>query len=253
MEINATNNLASMELPLISIITVVFNASTTLEQTILSVLNQSYPNKEYLIIDGGSMDGSVEIIQKYAEQLTFWVSEPDRGIYDAMNKGIAKSSGELIGILNADDWYEPEILKEIARRYLETDKKQVIHGLMRNFQGTDFYNITGNSILRLRYDMIQHPTCFVPKKIYDTFGCFDSSYKYSGDYDLVLRFVRKGVSFDFMEKVFVNFRLNGASSTPQADKEMWRVRMKYGLISKTEGIFRLCLLPIKTILKRFLK
>lgn len=242
-----------MDLPLISVVTVVFNAVETLEQTMLSVLKQSYPFKEYVVIDGGSTDGSVDIIKKYSPQLKYWVSEPDQGIYDAMNKGISKTSGELIGILNADDWYEPGIFSEVANRYLETGRNQVIHGLMRNFQGDNFYNITGNSILRLRYDMIQHPTCFVPKKIYDTFGYFDPSYKYSGDYDLIMRYVRNGVAFSFMERVFVNFRLNGASSKPQADKEMWRVRMKYGLISKTEGTFRLCLVPIKTILKKFLK
>ncbi len=242
-----------MESPLISIITVVYNTAKTLEQTMLSVLNQGYPAKEYIVIDGGSTDGSVDIIRKYASQLTFWVSEPDKGIYDAMNKGIARTNGELIGILNADDWYEPEILTEVADRYLGTGKNQVIHGMMRNFQNNDFYNITGNSILRLRYDMIQHPTCFVPKKIYETVGNFDTTYKYSGDYDLIMRFVKSEIAFSFMEKILVNFRLDGASSRPQADVEMWKVRMKYGLISKAEGWIRLCLVHIKIFLRKFLK
>lgn len=239
-----------MESPLISIITVVYNSAKTLEQTMLSVLKQSYPAKEYIIIDGGSTDGSVDIIRKYASQLAYWVSEPDKGIYDAMNKGIAHAKGDLIGILNADDWYEPEILGEVADRYLETGKNQVIHGMMRNFQKGSFYNITGNSILRLRYDMIQHPTCFVPKKIYDTIGNFDTAYKYSGDYDLIMRCVKSGIEFSFMEKILVNFRLDGASSKPQADVEMWKVRMKYRLISRTEGWIQLSLIPIKTILKK---
>lgn len=243
-------NFLSMDLPLISIVTVVFNAASTLEQTMLSVLNQSYPSKEYIVIDGGSTDGSVEIIQKYASQLAYWVSEPDKGIFDAMNKGIARTGGELIGIINADDWYEPEIFGEVARRYLETNKTQVIHGMMRNFQQDNFYNITGNSIRRLRYDMIQHPTCFVPISIYDRFGCFDPAYQFSGDYDLIMRFVQNGVAFSFLEKVLVNFRLDGASSKPQADKEMWKVRIKYGLVPRMEGWMQLCLIPLKGLLKK---
>ena len=219
----------------------------------LSVLNQDYPFKEYIVIDGGSTDGSIDIIRKYESLLAYWVSEPDKGIFDAMNKGIARCSGDLIGILNADDWYEYEILNEVANRYVETSGSQVIHGMMRNFQTDEFYNITGNSILRLRYDMIQHPTCFVPKKIYETYGHFDSHYNYSGDYDLIMRFVKSGVVFSFIEKVLVNFRLGGASSKSQADVEMWKVRMKYGLISQMEGWIRLSMIPIKTILKKILK
>lgn len=242
-----------MDSPVISIVTVVYNASKTLEQTMLSVLNQQYPFKEYILIDGGSTDGSLEIIRKYASQLTYWVSEPDKGIFDAMNKGIARAGGELIGIINADDWYEPDIFDEVVLRYLETGKNQVIHGMMRNFQQENFYNITGNSIRRLRYDMIQHPTCFVPRKLYENYGNFDENYKYSGDYDLVMRLVKNGVAFSFLEKVMVNFRLDGASSRPQADIEMWRVRMKYGLVTKSEAIIRLCLVYLKTVLRKIIK
>jgi len=242
-----------MDLPLISIITVVFNAAKTLEQTMLSVLNQSYPKKEYIVIDGGSTDGTIEIIQKYAPQLTYWVSEPDHGIFHAMNKGLARANGELIGILNADDWYDPEILMLVVNSYLETGKNKVIHGMMRNFQHEQFYNITGNSILRLRYDMIQHPTCFVPKRFYDTFGHFNLKHQYSGDYDLIMRLVKSDVEFCFLEKVLVNFRLGGNSSYWQADIDMWKVRLKHGLVSKPEGLLRLCLVPIYALLKRIIR
>jgi glycosyltransferase involved in cell wall biosynthesis len=241
-----------MDLPLISIITVVYNASETLEQTMLSVLNQSYANKEYLIIDGGSTDGSVEIIKKYAPQLVYWTSEPDGGIFDAMNKGITRAKGEVIGILNADDWYEAEILNDVAQIYLDTGRNKLIHGIMRNFQNNEFYNITGNSIRRLRYDMIQHPTCFVPKKIYEAHGNFDVKFKHSADYDLIMRFVKSGVEFCFIEKVMVNFRLDGNSSRWQADIDMWKVRLKYRLVSRPEGWIRLALVPVKAMLKKIL-
>lgn len=242
-----------MDLPVISIVTVVYNSAKTLEQTMLSVLNQGYPYKEYILIDGGSTDGSVDIIRKYESRLAYWVSEPDKGIFDAMNKGIARSKGELIGILNADDWYEPEILKEVADRYVETGGNQVIHGILRFLKNDEFYNIAGNSIRRLRYEMIHHPTCFVPKKHYEAFGCFDSTYKYSGDYDLIMRFVKNGVGFNFLEKIMVTFRLDGNSSKWQADIEMWKVRMKYGLVTRAEGWIRLCLVPIKMILRKVIR
>ena len=170
-----------------------------------------------------------------------------------MNKGIARTKGDLIGILNADDWYEPEILTIIANRYLETGPEQVIHGMMRNFLNEEFYSITGNSVRRLRYDMIQHPTCFVPRKLYEIYGNYDLSYRYSADYDLILRYVSAGVKFSFLETIITNFRLGGLSSLPQAEKEMYRVRMKHGIISKTEGRLRIMLVSISSFMKRFLK
>mgnify|MGYP001033420933 FL=1 len=93
---------------LISVVTVSYNAVLTIEQTILSVINQTYPNVEYIIIDGGSTDGTVDIIKKYADKIAYWVSEPDKGIYDAMNKGGLKATGDFIQFLNAGDWFENE-------------------------------------------------------------------------------------------------------------------------------------------------
>ena len=93
---------------LISVVTVSYNAVLTIEQTILSVINQTYPNVEYIIIDGGSTDGTVDIIKKYADKIAYWVSEPDKGIYDAMNKRWLKATGDFIQFLNAGDWFENE-------------------------------------------------------------------------------------------------------------------------------------------------
>jgi glycosyltransferase involved in cell wall biosynthesis len=240
-------------LPFISIITVVFNAADTLEQTIQSVLSQSYPGKEYIIIDGGSTDGSLEIIKKYNQHLAWWISEPDSGLYAAMNKGLEKTRGDLIGILNAGDWYEPDIFSVIASHYQKVGDDYVIHGMMRNFQNEEFYSITGNSIRRLRYDMIQHPTCFIPKKMYLSFGNYMEIYKFSADYDLILRYTKSGVLFSFIEVIITNFRLGGISSIPAAEKEMYRVRMNHGIISKSEGYLRIMMVSISTILKKILK
>ena len=101
----------------VSIITVVFNGIRTIEQTIKSVLNQSYKNIEYIIIDGGSTDGTLDIIRKYENYLSYIISEPDHGIYDAMNKGIQKSTGDIVGIINSDDWYEVNTVSQVVERF----------------------------------------------------------------------------------------------------------------------------------------
>jgi len=103
--------------PLVSIITVVLNGRKTIEQTILSVRNQSYANIEYIIIDGGSTDGTINIIEKYSEGVDFWISESDNGLYDAMNKGIGYANGELIGLLNSDDYYESDAVSRVIEAY----------------------------------------------------------------------------------------------------------------------------------------
>lgn len=238
-----------MPTALISIITVVFNDAATLEQTILSVLSQPYPNKEYLIIDGGSTDGSVDIIKKYAPQLAYWVSEPDRGVYDAMNKGIALAKGDLIGIINANDWYEATVFDTIAERYETTGPNKVIHGLLRILLDEEFYSMVGNSTRALQNQEIQHPTCFVPKNLYNTLGVFDLKYNYSADYDLMLRYANQGVKFSFIEKPIANFRKGGMSNTLNADIEKYRVRIKHGIISKTEGMLRVALIKMRALLK----
>ena len=122
--------------PLVSIITVVFNGEDYLESTINSVLNQSYPQIEYLIIDGASPDKTLDIIQQYSDRLGYWISEPDNGIYEAMNKGISAAKGELIGLINCGDSYTPDAVREVVKLYQESlseSKYQVITGVMCRF------------------------------------------------------------------------------------------------------------------------
>jgi glycosyltransferase involved in cell wall biosynthesis len=236
--------------PLISIITVVFNAVKTIERTILSVIQQPYVNKEYIIIDGGSTDGTLEIIRKYEDRINKWVSEPDEGIFHAMNKGINLAHGELIGMINADDWYEPMILSEIATIYNRIEKQTIIHGLLRNFLNGQFYSIKGNSVHVLRYDMIQHPTCFIPKLIYQQYGLYDPRYKYSADYDLVLRYISRGIKFEFIEKIIANFSIGGVSSEGKAQKEKFHILGKHKVISKSEEVLRILLINCANLIKK---
>ena len=241
------------ELPLISIITVAYNAAGTIEQTIKSVVNQSYENLEYIIIDGGSTDGTLDIIKKYKDRIDFWISEPDKGIFDAMNKGIEIAKGELIGIINADDWYESDIISNIADRFKNTDKKAVIHGLLRNLKDEQFYSIKGNSIRVLKYDMIQHPTCFIPRSVYQQFGKYDIKYKYSADYDLVLRYVESGIQFKFIEQVIANFRIGGISSAFKAQSEKYLILKRHMVISASEAALRILSLYISSFVKKMVQ
>lgn len=237
--------------PLISIITVVYNGNNTIEQTIQSVINQPYKKKEYIIIDGGSTDGTVDIIRKYESYLSYWISEPDNGIYEAMNKGISHAKGELIGIINADDWYEEKIFDSIAEQYIKTGSDHVIYGLLRIFQDDKFYSMVGNSIRILHEDTIMHPTCFIPLKFYNTFGAYNSSYKYSADYDLILRYVDESVKFSFIEKPIANFRRGGISAFPDAEREKYKVRVRHHLISKSEYALRIILIQLGVLVKKF--
>lgn len=236
--------------PLISIITVVFNAVNTLEQTIQSVINQSYENIEYIIIDGGSTDGTLDIIKRYDNQIDKWLSEPDNGIYDAMNKGINLAKGELIGIINADDWYESNVITYIADCYKNSDQDMVIHGLLRNFKDNLFYSIKGNSIQVLRYDMIQHPTCFIPKSIYLQYGVYDNRYKCCADYDLILRYVNSGIKFKFIEQTIANFRIGGISTLDKFQKEKYLILRKHGMISRSEAVLRIMYLYCTILIKK---
>jgi len=110
---------SSKSRPLVSIVTVVYNGEKYLEQTIRSVINQRYDNIEYIIIDGGSTDGTLDIVEKHEKMIDYWISEPDEGIFDAMNKGIKICRGELIGLINADDYYAPNAIERVVSCYLK--------------------------------------------------------------------------------------------------------------------------------------
>ena len=180
----------------ISVITVCYNSALTLEQTIQSVLSQNYADKEYIIIDGASTDGSIEIINKYKDQIQYFVSEPDGGIYEAMNKGISASTGDVIGILNSDDLYKnANILQQISDRFSEnvdavcTDV-EIFRGHPENV--VRYYSCTKWKPWMFRVGhQPPHPGFFVRKNCYNKFGIFDTSYKIAADFDLLFRLIYK--------------------------------------------------------------
>lgn len=225
--------------PLVSIITVCYNSADTIEDTIKSVLEQTYRNIEYIIVDGKSTDQTISLVKKY-ELLSggrlFYISEKDEGIYDAMNKGIEMARGELIGIINSDDYYERDAVENMVRHY-ERDKEQVLYGMMRIIEENQERRIVMDSHHFIRKVMIPHCTCFVKKEIYEEYGKFNLRYKYVADYDLMLRLSQiENVIFTPVYVITSNFRVGGASSCFQAVQETLKFKLEKKLISRREYI-----------------
>lgn len=185
-------------LPKISIVTPSYNQAAFIERTILSILNQEYPNLEYIIIDGGSTDGSLEIIKKYADRLSYWVSEKDAGMYDAVNKGFARSTGDIMGWLNSDDILMPHALASIAEVFNSYPGINWITGLPVTIDEDD--RIVGinyakswsrNSLLSGSFQWIQQESTYWRRSLWERAGSkVDVSYPLAGDFELWVRFSR---------------------------------------------------------------
>jgi glycosyltransferase len=204
----------------LTLITVTFNACASLEETILSVQQQHYKNLEYLIVDGGSTDGTLEMVKKYAEVVTSFVSEPDKGIYDAMNKGLKRATGDVIGFLHADDRFaHPLVLNDIMAAF-ETKPSDALYGdlqyvtsfeplkVLRHWKSGAF-----NRQLISKGWMPPHPTVYFKRSLLKQIGYFDTSYKIAADYDWLLRLLLvEDVSVDYLPEVLVYMSTGGASN-----------------------------------------
>ena len=198
----------------VSIITVSLNAEETIERTINSVLGQTYPEIEYLIIDGKSTDNTMEIVNKYASRIHYICSEPDSGIYNAINKGIEKSSGEIIGILNSDDFYDSNAVKNAVESFIKYDSDVVYGEIKTQKRDGEFRNGKMFPFCDLPIKMvINHPTCFIKRSAYNKVGVYDESFKIAADYDLICRLAINGCSFTYNEKILAYFSDMGISST----------------------------------------
>ncbi len=202
--------------PLVTIITVVYNGEKHINQCIKSVLAQSYQNIEYLIIDGLSTDGTLAIIKKYESKITKVVSEKDTGIYNAMNKGLALAKGEIVAILNADDYYYPTTIQMVVKHFNHT-KTDVVYGninKLRTIQGKMYFKkLTPNINLMEQTMPIFHPATFVKKQVYDTIGGFNEKYQLSADYDFIYKVYKANFKFNYLPETLTVFRIGGASNT----------------------------------------
>jgi glycosyltransferase involved in cell wall biosynthesis len=205
----------------VSIITVSYNSASTIKDTIRSVIGQTYNNVEYIVVDGASEDETKNIIGKYSKEVDIFISEPDKGIYDAMNKGIKMSSGEIIGILNSDDvFFDENVLCKVVSQFQE-DSIEAVYG--------DLYYVDSNNLNKIRRywkssEFIRgsfakgwhppHPSFFVKRNVYEKYGKFDISIKISSDFELMLRFLeRYNVKSLYIPEVLVKMRSGGESST----------------------------------------
>lgn len=244
--------------PLISIVTISRNAGTTIHRTIESVVNQSYNNVEYILIDGGSTDDTVDKILTYQQNLSFFLSEPDHGISDAFNKGISVCNGEIIGLLNADDWYPKGTLQEIATNYLK-NRTKIFHGNLvfhkRSFKKP--------KTLRPRIDQLSrtmalfHPTVFIPKVFYEKGGLFRNELKVAMDYDLLLRFLNYGFQYHYIDRELAEMSDGGFSQInwKTGFKEVELIRRNQGLnatVSKTLYAIETLIKVLKTSINRFI-
>ena len=211
-------------LPKISIITVVYNAVRTLEETILSVINQNFENYEYIIIDGGSTDGTVEIIKKNQDKITLWISESDGGIYEAMNKGVSLSRGEWIYFLGADDlFYNNFVLQNLSILMLDSSKVYYGNVLFKNkniiYDGAfNFFKIATRNIC--------HQSILYCRQVFEEFD-YNLRYKIYADYDLNLKlFNHKKISFKHINLTIAIFNDNGLSGLKTLDQNFEDDRLK---------------------------
>jgi glycosyltransferase involved in cell wall biosynthesis len=204
----------------ISLITVSFNSGGTIKDTIESIQSQDYKDLEYIVVDGMSTDGTVEIIKSSEAMITQWISEPDEGIYDAMNKAIKMATGEVVGILNSDDFYSsPNILSAVANVFMDPKVDAVFGDLV--FVDPDNlkkivrkYSSANWSPEKFgRGFMPAHPTFFVRRKYYELFGLFKTDYKIAADYELLIRFLYvHQLKYKYLPINMVTMRKGGVSS-----------------------------------------
>lgn len=208
----------------ISIITATYNSERTLRDTLDSILAQTYQDIESIIVDGASKDGTMDIVREYEPRFQGrmrWISEPDKGIYDAMNKGIQMASGDVVGILNSDDFYTSNDVLETVNANMEQNDCDAVYG--------DIHYVRSNNLkkcvryysskafrkeLMLKGWMPAHPSFFCRREVYENYGLFDTSFKVAADFELLLRLIYiHNIEAKYIKKDFVTMRLGGLSTS----------------------------------------
>ncbi len=242
-----------MQSPKISIITVAYNAQNTIERCINSVLGQKFKNIEYIIIDGGSTDDTGKIINNYRDNIDVFISEPDNGIYDAMNKGIALATGDVIGTVNADDSFaNDDVLCDIAKAFAEQDAS-ILYGDL------DYVDSNGRIVRKWRsgkYNrgmfnwgwMPPHPTFYCKRSLFDKLDVYKLDYGSAGDYELMLRFIHlNNVNVYYLNKVLIKMIVGGVSNK-SLNNRVQAMRFDFKAM-RNNNVF----LPVVTILLKPLR
>jgi glycosyltransferase involved in cell wall biosynthesis len=238
------------EQPLITVVTVVRNGEKTLEETILSVINQTYRNVEYIIVDGASTDGTLDIIREYEDRIDYWMSEKDNGVFSAMNKGIAVAKGNFIGFLNSGDYYEFKAVEIIVDKIKNNQYIGVIYGntnLIISVWGKRyFYTVKPSPVIDHNIKIAPlfcHQSSFVSKKTIERYGDFDEV-KVAGDWLYFVRLYDNAVPFFYIDEQIANYLDGGISTTAKGFKESFPYKKKFGTFKKIDYL-RLLLFYIK--------
>lgn len=235
--------------PIISVVTTVRNGASTLAHTIASLREQHIPELEYIVADAGSTDGTLDIIRGNSDLVTYWQSEPDRGISDGFNKGIALSTGQFVQLLNADDWLSPGQITAGIETLRATSADFVFGDLLyHDAQGRVLHRVTGDAeyTRRIGHTMpaLNHPTVIVRRDAYERFGLFDLRWRYAMDYELLLRFHRAGLRGVYDPRMLGHMTLEGASdrNARAALREVRDIAIQHGqprLAAHAQHLFRL--------------
>ncbi|SEG18424.1 glycosyltransferase family 2 protein [Flavobacterium urumqiense] len=233
----------------VSIITVCYNRKATIEQSIKSVLGQDYPNIEYIVIDGNSTDGTKEIIQSYSDKIATYISEPDRGMYDAINKGLRLATGDIVGLMHSDDeFYDFSVVSKIVEAFKSAPETDGLYG-----NGIYISNDTKERIVRNRiggsYDLKKiksgwlplHPTVYLKKSLIDSYGYYNLDFKIASDTEFLLRYLYKHkINVTYLNEYIVKMRMGGLSTSYKRALEVlyedYRI-YKYHQLSAVRTVF----------------
>lgn len=239
----------------VSIITVSLNAVTSIADTLTSVASQSYANIEHIVIDGGSTDGTQEVIKLYPHVAKF-ISEPDKGLYDAMNKGLAMSTGDIVVILNADDFYAHSGIVDQVVKTFKSHQVDAVYGDLV-YVNAHYSTVTrtwkAGSYRRDKFYqgwMVPHPTFFVKRELYDRLGYFNTTLKYAADYELMLRFMfKQHISTFYIPETLVVMKTGGKSNSSL--KNRWTInredRKAWSINHLQPHLFTLILKPLRKL------
>lgn len=249
--------------PLVSIITIVYNNARHIERAMQSIFAQSYRNIEYLVIDAGSVDGTVDVISKYADRLSYWHSAPDKGIADGFNTGVALARGRFIGLVNSDDWMSPDQVERGIEALNRTGAPFVFGDLVyhRPSDGKAMYHLRGDPKyarkLWSKMSFVNHPTALVRRDVYRQCGLFSLKWRICMDYDWLVRLQRAGVIGIYCSEIVGHMSLGGVSDTRWVEclQESEAIALRYGgprYVIKAMYLFRRCKVRLRQKMEAFL-